>query len=213
MTVRTRFVFGGVAMVVAAFFLATQVMSQEEEEASAQAPAEQQMAEMMAKWKELNAKGPEHERFKTMVGKWDALSKFWMGPGDPMVSKGTAEFELILDGRYVMQKYHCPGVMGDDKMFEGIGIEGYDRFKKKYVSMWMDNESTGIFMSEGTADESGKVFTYHGKMDDPMTGQKDKDVKSIARVINDDEVVFEMYDTVPGGGEYKSMEITYTRKK
>jgi hypothetical protein len=137
--------------------------------------------------------------------------KFWMFPGgEPTVSQALAEFELILDGRFVQQTYKCEW-MG--KPFVGLGIEGYDTFKKKYVSIWMDNGGNAINISTGTADESGKVFTYYGKMDDPMTGEKDKTVKSIARVINDNKVVFEMYDKPAGGPEYKNMEITYTRAK
>jgi hypothetical protein len=72
---------------------------------------------------------------------------------------------------------------------------------------------TGIFYSEGTADETGKVFTYIGKMDDPFTGEKDKEMKSVAREISKDEVVFEMYEKRPEVGEYMSMELTYKRRK
>ncbi len=165
---------------------------------------------MMAKWKALNAKGPEHEKFKDMVGTWDTETRMWMGPAEPTVVNGTAVFRLILDGRYIEQRFKCM-MMGEP--FEGRGLEGYDRFKKKYVSIWMDSDSTGILMIEGTTDETGKVTTYTGKMDDPMTGQKDKPVKSIAREIDKDHVIFEMYEDKPGVGEVKTMEITYTRRK
>lgn len=208
MTRQTRLVTGGVALLAAALFLSTQVVSQEK--AQLQPPGELDMAEMMAKWKELNAKGPEHERFKDMVGTWDTETKMWMGPGEPEVSKGTAVFRLILDGRYVEQKYKCD-FMGEP--YEGLGIDGYDRIKKKYVSIWLGTDSTGIFMAEGTADETGKVITYLGRMDDPMTGQKDKLVRSIIREIDKDHVLFEMYEEMPHVGEVKTMEISYTRRK
>jgi hypothetical protein len=217
MAKQVRFVLGGVVLIAAVLILSSQVMSQEKPEApsppkaGAQSPAEQGMDDMMAQWRELSAKGPEHKKFEKMVGTWDTESRMWMFPGaQPMVSKGMAVFRLLFDGRYVEQKYKCS--MGDEQ-FEGLGIEGYDNFKKKYVSVWMDNSSTGICMSLGTFDESGKVCTYYGKMDDPLTGQKDKVVKSVAREISDDEVVYEMYDKTPDGKEFKTMEITYTRKK
>jgi len=155
--------------------------------------------------------GPEHDRLKDMAGSWDVESKMWFGPGmEPIEAKGGAEIRLILDGRYTEQKYECP-MMGQP--YRGLGFEGYDKIKKKYVSIWMDSMGTGIFYSEGTMDESGKVCTYIGKSDDPFTGEKDKEMKSVGRVINDDEVVFEMYESQPGVGEYKSMELTYKRKK
>ena len=182
------------------------------EKKAVQAPADQDpMAEMMAKWKELNSKGPEHERFKKMEGVWSTETKMWMAPDtEPMISTGSAKFRLILDGRYVEQKFTCD-MMGEK--FEGIGIDGYDRIKKKCVSIWMDNQSTAILMSEGTADETGKVTTYYGKMDDPIAGVKDKVVKSVAREIDENKVIYEMYDTTPDGKEFKTMEITYTRDK
>ncbi|MBU0637639.1 MAG: DUF1579 domain-containing protein [Planctomycetes bacterium] len=210
MNALTRLVAASVAVLVVALLVATQVVSQEKP--PAQQPGKpDQMAEMMTKWQELNAKGPEHKHFEAMVGTWDTMSRMWMAPGtEPTISKGTAIFRLMLDGRYIEQVYKCD-MFGAP--FEGRGIEGYDRFKKKYVSIWMDNMSTGMFVTYGTLDAAGKVFTYYGKADDPMTGEKDKLVKSVAREITDDKVVFEMFGNLPDGTEFKSMEITYTRRK
>ncbi len=179
------------------------------------APAGQQaFEEMMAKWAELNQKGPEHERFKKMVGTWDTASKMWMAPdAPPLTSQGTAEFRLLLDGRYVEQIYKCPAMGEGQPPYEGRGIEGYDRMKKKYVSVWMDNMSTGFMLVEGSADESGKVFTYTGTYNDPMTGQKNKPYRAVLHVLNDDKMTYEMHETDANGKEFKSMEITYTRRK
>lgn len=169
------------------------------------------MEEMMAQWAALNAMGPEHEKFKDMVGKWDAETKMWMMPGaPPEVSKGTAEFRLLFGGRYIEQKFACDM---NGQPFEGLSIEGYDRIKKKFVSIWLDNTSTGMFVSEGVADASGKVCTYYGTSDDPLTGELDKMMKAVAREVSKDEAVFEMYEMRAGVGEVKVMEITYKRKK
>ena len=206
---QAKFVVGGFVLVAVALLVSTQVLSQEKTDT--QPPGGEGMEQMMAKWRELNAKGPEHKKFEQMVGTWETETRMWMYPGgEPSVSKGMAEFRLILDGRFVEQTYKCD-MMGE--AFVGLGIEGYDTFKKQYVSIWMDNSGNAISMNAGTTDESGKVTTYHGKMDDPMTGEKDKIVKSIAREINEDKVVFEMYDKPAGGPEYMTLEITYTRRK
>ncbi|MFH1420200.1 MAG: DUF1579 domain-containing protein [Planctomycetota bacterium] len=214
MTVSTKVLIASTGLFAVLLFASTQVMSQEKKSAQPpdqKEPGQKDMEEMMAQWAAMNAKGPEHEKFESMVGTWDAESRFWMSPdAPPTVSKGSAVFKLIFDGRYIEQRFKCDW---QGKPFEGIGIEGYDNFKKKYVSIWFDDQSTGIYMSLGTSDETGKVCTYYGKMDDPMTGQKDKVVKSIAREISKDKAVFEMYDKKPDGEEFKSMEITYTRRK
>jgi hypothetical protein len=196
-------------LLLAGGVISTHLISQEK--TAAQPQEEGDWMDMMAQWQEMNSLGKEHERFKKMVGTWDVNSKMWFAPGmEPVESKGSSEIRLILGGRYIEQKYECP-MMG--MPYQGLGFEGYDKIKKKYVSIWMDSMGTGIFYSEGTADETGKVFTYIGKADDPFTGEKDKPMKSVGREINDDKVVFEMYETRPGVGEYKSMELTYTRRK
>jgi hypothetical protein len=176
-----------------------------------EAQGQPSMEELMAKWAELNAMGPEHEKFKEMVGKWDAESKMWVAPNtQPTVSKGTAEYRLILGGRYVEQKFTCDM---NGQPFEGLSIFGYDRIKKKYVSIWMDNMCTGIMLSEGIMDATGKICTYYGTSDDPLTGELDKMCKEVVREVSKDEVVFEMYEMRGGVGEVKMMEITYKRKK
>jgi hypothetical protein len=67
------------------------------------------------------------------------------------------------------------------------------------------------FTSEGTADDGAKVITFAGKMDCPMTGEKDMPVKHVVRIISPDQHVFEMHDPRKGDNS-KMMEITYTRK-
>jgi len=34
-----------------------------------------------------------------------------------------------------------------DMMFKGMGMEGYDNVKKKFVASWIDNMGTGIEFS------------------------------------------------------------------
>ena len=45
-----------------------------------------------------------------------------------------------------------------------------------------------------------------------MTNEKNKDVKYIYHFESPDKVVFEMWDLLPDGKFYKSMETTYTKK-
>jgi hypothetical protein len=52
-----------------------------------------------------------------------------------------------------------------------------------------------------------------GLMDEPMTGEKDKKVRSREVWKDADTILFEMYDNIPGKGEVRVMEITYTRTK
>src|SRR5262249_51141243 len=142
---------------------------------------------------------------------WDHVTKFWFNPqGPPNESKGTTEYKMIMGGRYLIQE-----VQGEffGNPFNGFGITGYDKFKKQFISSWVDNFGTSILNTLGTVDASGKVITYIGEMDEPLTGEKGKKFKMIERIIDKDKHVDEFYDNIPGLGEFKTMEITYTRRK
>ncbi len=167
-------------------------------------------AEGMKRWQEAMTPGPSHKALESLAGEWNIEAKFWMaGPdGEPMVSKGTAKAHWILGGRFLQEDVSSEMM---NMPFQGMGITGYDNMKKKYVSSWVDNMGTAISTSEGTADADGKVFTFTGKMDDVMTGQKDKMFKYITRVVSPDKHIFEMHD-MSLGAKTKTGEITYTRK-
>lgn len=86
------------------------------------------------------APGEEHKLLKQMVGRWDIASKFWMAPdAPPMESKGSSSIKLVLGGRFVQQDYR--GAFMGIK-FQGIGLTGYDKHKKKFVNVWLDTGST-----------------------------------------------------------------------
>lgn len=176
------------------------------EKAQAGAP---DMEEMMKKWEAAATPGPAHKALEALVGEWEVDSKCSMGPdAPPMESKGTSKTRWILGGRFLQDDF-AGDFMG--KPMKGLGFTGYDNMKKKYTSVWLDEGGTGIFTSEGAADSAGKVFTFHGKMDDPMTGEKDKKMKYILRIVSADKHTFEMHD-LSKGDKSLCAEMTYTRK-
>ena len=114
-----------------------------------------------------------------------------------------------MGGRYMQESVE--GMM-DEIPFKGMGIVGYDNYAEKYFSFWIDNMSTMFFLQTGTANEDGSVITMEGTYDDFITGQKNKKSKTVIKVVDKNKRVMDMYDTTPDGQEYKSMELTYTRK-
>ena len=180
-----------------------------EDKAVAEKPDAAKMAEMMKKVEAAGAPAAAHKALEPLVGEWTAEVKCWMAPdAPPTVSKGTAKVEWTMNGRFIRQDFNGD-MMG--KPFHGVGMTGYDNQKQKYNSVWVDDMSTAIMTSEGTADEGAKVITFESKMDCPATGEKDVPVKQVLRIISHDRHVFEMYDPRQGY-KAKTMEITYTRK-
>jgi len=163
--------------------------------------------EMMAAYAKYANPGPEHEFLKSMVGSWKAVTKAWMSPGEPQVSEGTSTRTLILGGRFVMDEFKSTFM---DQPFEGFGTTGYDLGKKEYVGTWSDTMGTGILMSRGKMDPSGKVMTMTGSYDDPVNGEK-KTMREITKIVSPNQHVFEIWEN-QGGKDVKIMEITYTRQ-
>ena len=168
--------------------------------------AEQQ--EMMEKWNVFMTPGEPHKRMAERVGTWNFTSKMWQQPGTPPEeSSGTATSEMIMGGRYLLDKVEG-SVMG--MPFTGLGISGYDNLNKEFVGTWIDSFGTGIMTSTGTCNDDWTVCTSVGIGPDPITG-KNKKTKMVDRRIDADNYVFEMYDTTPDGKEWLAFELTYKR--
>lgn len=220
-----RIVVGAAVIVGAVAWIAGEVTSQEKDagqakegKAAKEGQAAEEMAKMMAAWAKYAAPGEHHGHLGAMAGDWDLAVKWRMSPDAPMEEeKATSELTWILGGRFLLER-----VLGDaeeakkdpmmDGPFEGLGLMGYDNYKKKYVSMWVDTMGTMMLTEEGTCSQSGKVITLKGTHDDPITGKK-KNSRSVTRIVDKDKLVVEMYEEGPDGKEFRMMEITYTRKK
>jgi hypothetical protein len=101
--------------------------------------------------------GRQHETLKQFEGSWDAVSRFMTEPGKPMAeSKGVEIASMGLGGFWLTYEYK--GEM-NGASFTGRGTMGFDQQKQKYVGTWIDSSKSGLFLSEGTADDQGKVFT------------------------------------------------------
>ena len=163
---------------------------------------------MMEMYKKLATPGEPHKLFASLAGNWTTKSKTWMEPDKPPIeSTDSAEMKMLLDGRFLKQKF-TGEMMGQP--FSGIGIDGYDNLRKKYVTVWIDTMGTGIFLMEGTASADGKTITLEGQHDEPGGGKMSH--RAVWKIIDQNTQTFDMYGTHHGGKEMKVMEIAYTRK-
>jgi hypothetical protein len=186
---------------------------------AAPAAGQPNQAEMMQQMMELSKLNENHKLLAGLDGTWSYTVKMWMNPdpnAKPQESKGTAVRKSMMDGRFfvmdVTGKMDMPGPDGKKKemTFRGMGIEGYDNVKKKFVGTWVDNMGTGIMMSEGTYDPATTTFTYTGEYE-AIPGMKQK-IREVMKIADKDHMSFEWYED-RGGKEAKTMEISYTRKK
>jgi hypothetical protein len=166
------------------------------------------MQAMMEVYKKVGTPGDVHKLLANLVGTWTTRTRSWMEPDKPPIeTTGTCEQKLLLGGRYLQQEY-SGDMMGE--LFTGINLMGYDNHTKKYVSIWIDTMSTGIYFFEGTASADGKTITQESNYDDPVKGPTVW--RSVTRFKDDNTLEFEMYLTPKGGKEEKAMEMTVSRK-
>jgi hypothetical protein len=172
-------------------------------------PADQ--AKMMEEYAKACAPGPEHAKLKEFAGDWDADVKMYNPDGTPQGnSKGVMHARMILGDRYIHLNYEGEMEMPTGKVpFHGMGIGGYDKGKKKYTSVWIDEMSTSMMHTEGTMD--GNTMTCEGSCTDPMSGQPMK-VKEISKQADKDHYSYELWMSGPDGKMMKVLEIAYTRK-
>lgn len=165
---------------------------------------------MIKRMVEYATPGEHHKVLDHKVGKWDLTVKMYSTPGQPPDESGaTAEFEWILDGRYLVD--HTEGNFGG-MPFHGRGMTGYDNMRQKYVATWVDNLSTGIMTTEGTWDAAARTFRFAGESPDFMSG-KMVTSRSEEILVDDDHWTMRMYMPGPDGEEYMNMQIDYVRVK
>jgi hypothetical protein len=168
------------------------------------------MDEMMKKWEQLATPGEHHKILEALAGSWNTNAKWWMAGSDQAgESKGASEIKWTLGGRFLYEE-SLGEMMGQP--FEGRGYYGYDNFKNKYVFFWIDNSATSIFTGEGDYNPAEKTITFNCKMDDPMTGEKNKPITAKVVLTSDTSHTFEMWEKGKTGKQMKTAEITYTKK-
>ena len=148
----------------------------------------------------------EHEALKQLAGVWDAHVKCSFPT--PQESKGEYTAKIDLGGFFLATEFK--GELAG-KPFQGRGFTGYDPFKKKYVGVWVDSMSPGIYTSEGAFDTSGKILTE--TMEGPDPQGKPMKMRAITTIKDRDHVHFQMHMRGEDGKEALMMEIAYTRKK
>src|ERR1043166_7712840 len=181
-------------------------------------PSAADMEKMMQQMAEMSKVNENHKLLSSFDGTWGCTIKMWMD-GDtskkPQESTSTATRKTIMNGRYVTMDVsgtmQMPGPDGKmkDVQFQGLGTEGYDNVKKKFVASWIDNMGTGIEFSEGKYDAATKTFPYSMEME-PIPGMKTK-VREVLKLVDDTHMELEWYETTKGK-EKRTMEISYAKK-
>lgn len=169
-----------------------------------------QMAQMMEKMARYTEPGSHHELLKRFVGTWETETRFFMGGSPTAPERGEAVTRWQIDGRWLITETKG-AMMG--RPVQTCTLMGYDNFKQSYVVTSISSMDTAMNRSEGDLDPGGKALLLYGTLDEYLTGEHDKMVKTVIRFVSDDEHVMEIHDLPIGEHNTKVVEITYRRKK
>lgn len=165
----------------------------------------------MKAWMDYATPGEAQKMLAKSEGTWTGQTTMWMAKdAPPATNTSTMVNKMAMGGRYQLSTFNG-SFMG--MPFEGMSVTGYDNYKKKYISTWIDNMGTGIMKMEGDWDEASKSMVMTGKCTNPANGVE-YEMKEIFKHIDDNNELMEMYGPDSKTGEiYKTMEIKLTRKK
>ena len=162
--------------------------------------------------------GPFHDKMEFFEGEWDVTTKIWMeGPdAPPALSTATVSHKFMFGDRFLQTTMRGTinlEINGEVMAIptEAIGYLGYDNFKEKYVSVWIDSYNTGIHYAEGNVDETGKIFTYFATMDVWEENARDRPYKMVDRIVDDNTIVSEVHDLIVQG-ETRIFEMVSKRR-
>lgn len=158
-------------------------------------------------WKRPEWMNPtkEHEMLKKSVGEFDVKAEVWMAPDQaPMVMAATATRKSIKNGLFVREDFKG-NFMG--MAFEGTLIQGYDPFRKQYVSVWFDNDNPIMQISHGEM-KDGKYVMENTSPDAELN--KLVTMKSVAE-DKDGKMVLSFYRVIDGK-DMIHMRLTYSKK-
>ena len=158
---------------------------------------------------EAGMPGEHHKYLDSLIGEWEGMFKIWMEPGgEPMISRGTAKREWVLNGRFVHEVIEAETDWGP---FTGISYLGYNNVDGQYEAIWMDSTATSIYFETASYDPDKKVMTSRGTYRDPASG-KVYSSRGMMDMSNPDRHVVVSYLTGPDGKEFKSFEGVTERK-
>ena len=153
--------------------------------------------------------GEMHEHLAKEAGVWNGQTTMYMPGAEPVTSECVSTITPIMDGRFT--KCEIKGDMSGMGPFEGSGFYGFDNVSRKFVSTWIDTQSTGIMNGTGELSEDGKVMSWKFTFNCPVT-KKPAIMREIETTTGPNTRRFEMFGPDPKTGkEFKMMNIEFTK--
>lgn len=175
----------------------------------AAAPTEVDLKMMMERAKQYTQPSEHHQLLKRFIGEWTTEMRFTMHGQTSAAERGSATGRWLIDGRWLVIQ-GSGTIMGMPS--ESFFLLGYDNFKMSYVGANVSSLDTALTTTEGDVDPATGSLISYGTLDEYLTGEHDKMVKSVWRFIDANTLRLEVHDLPIGETGTKVFEIEYRRK-
>jgi hypothetical protein len=157
--------------------------------------------------------GKEHQVLKALAGSFEStITVYDPASGNSTEHKGTVNRRLIMDGLFLQSEFET---VFRGERFRTLNLVGYDTGKKRYVSVTVRSDMTGISTREGDYDVESKTIVLVGEDSCPPHGDKIKS-RHLLKIVSSDEQVEESYFTPSppdGAPEMKLLKVRFSRRK
>ncbi len=184
-------------------------LTADEGDKPAATPPDADMKAAMERVKGFTDPGPNHKVLERFLGKWNTETSFFMAGNATPPEKGVSEFSWLMENRWLKCEY-SNSMMG--MAYNGFTLMGYDNFKKSYVMTSVTDIDTMMMRSEGDMDPSGQSLILYGTLDEYLSGEHDKMVKSVWRFESPTKMVLEIHDLPIGEKNTKVVEVTFNKE-
>ena len=197
---KTQHWIASVTIAVAIVFLTPRLISQDEGPGGL---TPERLEELAAR----NQPGPQHEVLAGLAGEWTTESRYFMRPGEAMLSKGSASNEMILGDRFLSSKSHS---RGGPIVLDQLNLYGFDRRLDEFTLASFDNWGTQYLSAVGYMNEERQEITLSGQDFDPGMGTI-ASFDIVLRVSGADEYVLEFYEKPTTGDRTLKIKTVYKR--
>jgi len=166
-----------------------------------------EMAAMMEAMAKAAEPGEPHRLLGRLEGTWRVQMRMTVG-GETIEGRGTALNEMVLGGRFLQSTFK--GEMAGQNVI-GMGFDGYDNQKQKYIGMWIDTNGTMMMTYEGDGDADGATRTLYGSYNDPASGVE-KQFKGVVKVLSTNRYTYEGWEKTADSDYQPVMQLIFSRQ-
>ncbi len=150
-----------------------------------------------------------HIKIQQYNGRWNGKVTMYQPDGDiAMQYEGLAETFMMMDGRYQVTNFTSE-FQGETLL--GQSLLAFDTTTQEFTNTWIDNAGTGVLIMRGVWNpQNSNQIQLEGNTIMQYT-REECYIRQEHTFISPDEQLMELWYDL-GDGEYKAMEVTYTRE-